>query len=172
MEIVLLINSIDCRQWKPISDDVFEETFNAFVRESQFMDLEPLIGAEFYDDLLINADSTANELLLDGGTYQFEGKTYTNNGLKAVLVHYSYARYIKFGSFTDTAFSFVQKLNPESEPVSDTQKQIIFKQNQQIAFKYWSNVRLFLERKSTDYPLYGSECIQATKSGFRINKIS
>jgi len=170
MEIPILITSIDVRQYKDISDSIFEETFNQFVKEAQFMDIEPLIGNEMYNDLLNNPDNVVNNELLEGGMYTYSGKTYTNVGLKVILIHYAYARYVKFGSYTDTAFSFVQKLNPESEPVSDKQKQVIFKQNQQIAFKYWANVRDFLDRNTEDYPLWNTEC-NNTNSTFRISKI-
>lgn len=171
MEIPILINSIDVRQFRDISDTIFEETFNAFVKEAQFMDLEPLLGNEFYNDLLNNPETTANDVLLEGGTYTYNGKTYTNNGLKTVLIHYAFARYIKFGSVQDTAFSFVQKVAEGSEPVSEKTKQIIFKQNQQIAFKYWTNVLAFLEAKAVDYPLFGTNCV-SSGVGFRISKIS
>ena len=35
MEIPILITSIDVRQYKDISDSIFEETFNQFVKEAQ-----------------------------------------------------------------------------------------------------------------------------------------
>jgi len=108
--------------------------------------------------------------LLNGGTYTYQSVTYTNVGLKAVIVHYAYGRYVLQGGQKDTPFGYVNKLNDKSQEVSLSAKKTMSKMNQQMAFTYWENVRSFLDRNTTDYPLWVNNC-GARKGGFRISKI-
>jgi len=125
-----------------------------FIRDAHFSDLKELMGMDFYFDVLRNPTTTKNSALINGGTYTYSGNTYTNVGIKAVLVHYAYARYVLQGSNTDTPFGFVQKNTPESTEVSYQEKKSIYTMNRQIAYDYWDNVRIFIERNVSDYPLY------------------
>jgi hypothetical protein len=126
---------------------------------------------EFYNDLMRNYTDSKYQSLLNGGTYTYNSTTYTNVGLKAVLVHYTYARYVLFGSQTDTPFSLVEKLNEgQSQQVSLSAKKTMSKMNENIAFNYWENVNDFLNRNSIDYPLWVSNC-NVRSGGFRISKI-
>jgi hypothetical protein len=165
-----LINRTDIQVFRQISNSVYDDVLNQHILDAQFVDLQDLMGMDFYNDLIRNSASVENTSLLDGGTYTYNGITYTNVGLKAVLSHYAYARYIMFGSQTDTPFGFVEKSTQESNAVSEGGKKTMFKMNQQTAYKYWENVVAFLNRKAVDYPLWKNGCIQ-TKSTFRISKI-
>ena len=108
--------------------------------------------------------------MLNGGTYTYQSVTYTNVGLKAVIVHYTYGRYVLQGSETDTPFGRVQKLTNDSQEVSLAAKKTMSKMNQQMAFTYWENVKDFLDRNTNDYPLWENNC-GVRRGGFRISKI-
>lgn len=168
--MTLLINRTDIAEFRQISDTVYDDVLNQHIVDAQFSDLQNLMGINFYNDLIRNYTDANYVTLLDGGTYTYQGITYTNVGLKAVLVHYAYGRYIQFGSQTDTPFGYVDKLNQTSQPVSNDAKKTMAKMNQQVAFNYWENVNLFLERNAEDYPLYESGCVTQNRS-FRISKI-
>ena len=170
MEIVQLITGVDIRQHKQISESAYEDTLNQHIKEAQFLDVQELLGANMYNDLLRNLDDVKYTALLDGGEYTYQSDTYSNVGLKTVLVHFAYARYIKFGSFTDTAFSLVEKTEENSTPVSESTKQVIYKNNQQIAHKYWANVKAYLDRNKSTYPLWDLLCTDVDKT-FRMEKI-
>lgn len=170
MEIVQLITGVDVRQHKQISESAYEETLNQYIKEAQFLDIQELLGANMYNDLLRNEADVKYTTLLDGGNYTYETVTYSNVGLKTVLVHFAYARYIKFGSFTDTPFSMIEKIDENSTPVSDSMKQTIYKNNQQIAHKYWANVKAYLDRNKATYPLWDVICTDVNKT-FRMQKI-
>lgn len=144
---------------------------NQNISDAQFMDVQKLMGVDFYDDLIRNNADANYQALLIKGEYSYNGKIYTNYGLKAVIVFYSYSRYILTGSSVDTPFGFVTKESQHSTPVSKETKKSIFKMNQQIAYNYWENVALFLERNKEDYPLWKNNCVN-TRSTFRISKIS
>lgn len=167
----LLINRTDIANLVQISDTCEDNVLNQEIGNAQLLDVMDLLGEELYNDLLRNFDDAKYSELLKGGDYLFNAITYTFPGLKTVLVYYTNARYKKFGSFIDTPFSIVEKINPESStPVSGENKQSLYKLNKQIAFKHWLSVRKFLDRNATTYPLWGSSCTKIT-STFRIQKI-
>lgn len=169
--MALLIDRTDIAVYRQISSTVYDDVLNMHITDAQFVDVQELLGADFYNDLIMNPTTVANLALLNKASYIHEGTTYLNYGLKSVISHYSYARYVMFGSAIDTPFSLVEKLNPDSRPVSDNSKKTMYKSNQQTAFTYWSNVRQFLDRNSDDYPLWRKECVTPRRSGFRISKI-
>lgn len=169
--MVRLINRTDISKYRQISQNCHDDVLNQQIDDAQFLDISDLLGEELYNDLLLNSTDTKYKALLNGGSYTYQSKTYNNPGLKLAHVFYAYARYFKFGSYTDTAFSIVEKINPEqSTPVGANPKQAVYKLNQQIGFKNWSLVRKFLDRNASTYPLWGSECVVSNRN-FRINKI-
>lgn len=168
--MALLINRTDIALFRQISNTVLDNVLNMHITDAQFVDVQKLLGMDFYNDIVRNPATVPNAALLDGGDYTFQSITYTNVGLKAVIVHYAYGRYALEGSETDTPFGFVEKLNPDSQPTSDKSKERKAKSNQQIAFNYWENVVQFLDRNATDYPLWDNGCI-TQRGNFRISKI-
>lgn len=129
------------------------------ILDAQVFDLQKLLGANFFNDLVENYTSTEYQTLLNGGTYVYKTVTYTNYGLKAVLVHYAYARYVRFGQNIDTPLGIVVKLSENSEQSSVGDKKAAYTDNQTLAFNYWENVRTFLDRNRTDYPLFDDNCV-------------
>lgn len=161
-----LITKTDIAVHRQISDSVYDNVINQHIEDAQFMELKNLIGSSFYNKIVNDVASFSN--LLDGSEYDFEGTSYSHEGIKRVLIYYSYARYIRFGSSTDTPFGFVQKETPDSSSVSTEEKNIIFKQNQQIGFAYWEDVKLFLDRTDPD----GWSEAGARGTRIKISKIS
>lgn len=169
-----LITRTDIAKYKQIAKTTNETSLNVlnqFIDDAHFVDLRPLLGDEFYNDLMRNYTSVAYQTLLKGGDYVYGGTTYTNYGLIPVLVHYAHSRYVLYGSQIDTPFSFVEKTNDNSQIVSLNSKKSTAKNSEQIAFNYWENVKLFLDRNSTTYPLFKSDC-NYRKNSFRISKIN
>lgn len=144
---------------------------NQHISDAQFIDIQKLLGLDFYNELIRNPTSTANAELLIGGDYTYNGTTYTNVGLKSVITFYAYSRYVLFGSQTDTPFGLVQKQGQNSTEIDSGQKKTVSKMNQQTAFVYWENVKLFLDRNKEDYSLWGEGCFTSSRV-FRVSKIS
>jgi hypothetical protein len=167
----LLINRNDIAEYKQISESVHDKILNMHIQDAQFMDVQKLLGVNFYNDLIRNSEDVNYVTLLDGGDYTYNSITYTNVGLKAVLVHYTYSRYVLLGSNNDTPFGLVMKQTNDSVPTTDQNKKIIYTQNQQMAFNYWENVRDFLNRNLTDYPLWNDVNCVVQNNNFRISKI-
>ena len=155
----LLVNRTDIAEFRDISDTVYDKVLNMHILDAQFNDVQKLLGADFFNDLIRNYTSTAYQALLNAGTYTFSGTTYTMVGLKTVIVFYSYARYVRFGSNKDTPFGLVIKTSESTEQASASDKKAIYTENKSLAFNYWENVRNFLDRNFADYPLYENSCL-------------
>lgn len=141
------------------------------ISDAQFVDIQKLMGMDFYNDMIRNYTDANYQTLLNGGVYTYKGITYTNYGLKSVIVFYAYARYILMGSQVSTPLGYIEKNGQNSTAVSYEGKKTMFKLNQQTAYNYWENVRLFIERNKTNYPLWDNNCT-TSRTVFRISKIS
>lgn len=169
--MVLLITRADIATYRQISDTVYDDVLNMHINDAQFVDVQKLMGTDFYNDMIRNSTDANYVTLLDGGDYTYQDVTYTNQGLKAVIVFYTDARYKLLGSNIDTPFSFVTKTSEDSIPVSYSERKTVSKASEQTAYMYWENVRDFLDRNSDDYPLWKNGCGQAKTGNFRISKI-
>lgn len=170
----LLINRTDIAKYRQISNSVFDDVLNSKILEAQMLDVAPLLGEKLFNSLMFDPVAQ-HAALLNEGSYEHEGSTFYNYGLKAVIAHYTYARYQMFGGVIDTPFSQIEKLEGnESRPTSDKTKRDLYTINQQTAFSYWQSVEQFLIR--TDYDLYdtgGCGSINPPgRTGFNISKIS
>ena len=171
MSKVLLITRTDIAEFKDISQTVHDKVLNQHINDAQFMDLQPLLGVQLFNDLLRNYTDANYQSLLNEGDYTYNSVTYFNVGLKRVLIDYVYSRYILLGSNKDTPFGHVVKQTDSSVQSSEGNKKTIHKQNQQMAFANWNNVEDFINRNADDYPLWNSgSCINKT-GNFRISKI-
>lgn len=140
-----LIDILEIRKYKQVSGSITTERINQFILEAQIQDLAPLLGEDLYNSII--TDPSAYETLLNGNKYAYNGKNYTNYGLNIVLAHYAYARYVRFGSYVDTPFSYIEKKNDTSERVSESGKNSLYTLNRDTAFTYFKNVLTYMQRK-------------------------
>lgn len=164
----MLIDRTEIAKHRELSKGVREGKINPYIEDAQRLDLMPLLGENLYNDIVNN--SVDHTLLLDGGNYTYNGKTYNHSGLKKTLSIFTYARYVMFGSYTDTAFGFVEKSNQDSKPVGDAHKRSLYTQNQMTAKAYFDEVSLFMSR--TKYDLWERSGCKPSRSHFKISKIS
>jgi hypothetical protein len=132
------------------------------------VDLFPLLGEQLYYDVINNTSNWSE--LLEGGLYEYNGITYTNVGLKAVLAHYTYARYSLFGDVIDTAFGLKEKLNTDvSKQVDYPMKKTLYEHNCNYAFNLWLNVENYIMRNNIATYI---KCSNENKNkNFRISRI-
>jgi len=162
----LLITRSDIAKYRQIAKTPNNDKLNEMILDAQLLDLQPLLGESLYNKVI--ASPNDYEELLTGGIYEHDGISYTNYGLKMVLAYFAYARYIMFSSVTDTPFSVVEKLNPESRPAEAATKKTLYTLNRDAAMQLWQNVRNYLIRtKHADF-----KCGNTTVSGgLRFTKI-
>lgn len=142
----LLINKSDFAKYNMVSKGVESSRLDTFIGEAQFIDLKCAIGDALYYDVLSNINNPDYQNLIKGSTFTAsDGIEKEQYGLKAVLVYFSWSRYILKSAVVDTSFSVVQKTNTWSEPIGQSTKRDIRDESRQIAFKHWEIVKEYLE---------------------------
>ena len=167
--MIQLITRQDIATYAQISDTVLDNVLNQHINNAQFVDVQKLMGADFYNDMIRNSTDANYIALLTEADYTYKSIVYTNVGLKSVIVNYTYGRYVQFGSQTDTPFGYVTKDNQYSTPTGSGTKKSMSKSCEQTAYEYWKSVRDFLNRNTDIYPLW-NQC--RTRRRFSITKIS
>ena len=152
----LLLSAIDFAPYKELSLNIDDSTrIDPYIKQAQQFDLKPLLDEEFYKDLTDNSSTAPNSLLLIGGGYNHQNKSYEFSGLKAALVFYAYARIIENQNIHVTRFGVVYKNNADvSKRVDEKTLQRLVQQARNQAKVYWDECELFLNRSSTNYPLW------------------
>lgn len=167
-----LIDKTEIIKHRQISNSVRDDKINPFIEDAEFDDLKGLLGELLYNDIVDNPTDQQNIDLLDPFTYTYDSNQYKHKGLKKVLSIFSYARYIMFGSFTDTGFGFVEKNSQDSSNAELAQKKIVYKKEQQMAHKYFNEIKRFLDRNADTYTLWNADCQTQGARSIRINKIT
>lgn len=168
-----LIQIADIQAAKPLSGNVNSpKKVDTFVLEAQDFDIRPILGDEFFADLL-NDFPAFNKYddLWNGSEYTCGDDTFTNPGLKLVLIYYSWARITSDANITSTSFGLVSKLNEDSTPISEKQLARIVSQGRSGAMAYQNRVVDFLVRTSDDFPLFKCVKNSGKSSGIRISPI-
>lgn len=146
----LLVNKQECSKYLSVSLFRKEEDFNRFIREAQMFDLKKLVCEELYQDIVSDAPANDYTLLLEGGSYTFEGKKYEFAGLKVVLAYFAYARYIFVGHQVDTPMGIKVKENQDSETISQTERRDVRTMYKQQADMLWQDCKRYLERTTSN----------------------
>ena len=171
-----LITKTDIQEFKMISDNVSSiKQLSPFIIEAQEFDLRPFMGESFFIDFMDDATAspqfTKYEDLWNGVQYTYSGHKYEHQGIKAILIYHSYARYLPHASVKSTPHGMVHKQNQYSERVSDKTIARMLAQARSGAEEHERRVRLFLQRNRSDYPLYKCPRGKKYRAGMKINKI-
>lgn len=164
----LLVNKQECSKYLSVSLFRKEEEFNRFIREAQMFDLKGLVCESFFQDLTSETPVRDYTLLLEGGSYTFEGKKYEFAGLKTVLSYFAYARYIFVGHQVDTPMGIKEKVNQEGEAISQNERRDVRTMYKQQADLLWQECERYLERNKALFPEYS--CNSGCNESNRINK--
>lgn len=169
----MLITQADFPPYREITANLeYTERLNPYIAQAQQFDIKALLGEKFYANLIANPATTANAKLLNGGSYAVDNYTYEFTGLKAVLVMYSYARFLQNQNVNVTRFGVVFKNNNDvSDRVDEKTMQRIMTNAREQAQAYWQECELFICRNSTDYPLYCQTGQSVNKGGPRISGV-
>ena len=152
---------------KPIAANFKQPAFVQLQEEVQVEDLQKLLGFQFYQDIIQNPTDTWNAALLNGGTYEVSGVTYSYVGLKFTLAYYLYARYVQVSFKKDTATGFVSKNRDDSRQLNKGDEGNYHKDFRKIAGSYWEENEKFIIANSENFPYYNcdsapSNCWDAT----------
>lgn len=154
--IPILINADDIRAYKPLSLNVDEtDRIDQYIREAQVMDLKPLLGRQLYYDFIENVADAKYQDLLNGLEYDDEdGVTVQFEGIKPILVYYSFARILQYYGSNPTRFGLVKKLAENSEPLSMKEIQAMISQAKGGAVAYHDELFRFLDENNETYEFW------------------
>jgi hypothetical protein len=178
MARTVLITLADIKLFKGISSNLNQpKDLIPNILEAQDFNLRPFMGESFYLALLDEFESSPSlnpqiwQELFFGVRYTYDGKQYEHEGLRAVLIYHAYAAYQTTGSSTDTPFGRVHKSHNHSERVSDKTISRIIAQARAGAMSHQERVSLFLNRFSSNYPLWECSGGKKYKAGIVIKQI-
>lgn len=139
---------------------------NQHITHAQDFDLRELMTDQFYYYFMsfftaAGIDPEAPEAIKDlynGKDYQISGVSWSNPGIKPVLVYFTGARLIRGIDNHITPNGFRTKVNEFSEPVSNGTKVFQANEYENQALSYWAMITTYLNHNKDLYPHYFSEC--------------
>lgn len=165
----MLITKEELQDHRAISKSVKASVINSFIEDAEIQDLVPLLGEKLYFDIVKNPANYAD--LLDGCNYVYDEVTIKNPGLKKVLAIFVNAKYIMFGNQSSTPFGTVEKNYQDGHHIERASRKERYKLEQQTAFIYWEQVKIYLDRNTDDYEFWAYGCSNPRRT-FRLNKIT
>lgn len=158
-----LITLSDLQQLKHIYDSVRNSIiWPQFVNEAQLFDIKAWLSDALLNELveqtLPETYSAENKILLDGGSYLYQDKTYLFSGLKACIIYYAFARFTNRSPFNYTVAGIVIKDSDLSTPVTDKVIQRLETEARLMGDSLREETIMYLNRNYTLYPLWSSGC--------------
>ena len=153
---------------RPMSIHIDEEKINAYIRESEDIDLRGALGDALLLDIKENPDQYGT--LLDGGVYEDAcGAKHVLTGLKTALAYYVYARMVKNADDNVTRFGFVNKDGDYSSRPDYQEKSMAYNDAYSVAASYLKECVAYLNANKQDYPLYkGNGGIRSNLTTYKV----
>ena len=156
--IDLIIDAADLANYKDISLHTPSARINEYIRDAQEQDLRLLLGNSFYFDVLANLNNPVYSDLLNGGDFTKDSCTWTQQGLKLVLVEFAWGRYTYFGVNNDTPFGNTVKLSDFSNTTESKDRRDMWEESKQRANSYFDVIRHYLCDAGFDVWDNGCDC--------------
>jgi hypothetical protein len=173
-----MININDIKLYKSISININTiKELDPFILEAQDFDLRAFMGESFYldfiDDFFASPSLVKYSDLWNGQEYEHGGYRYKHEGLKAILIHHSYARFLSHANITSTPYGIVSKTNQYSEKADEKTMSRLIQQARSSASVFEERVEKYLNWYSSDFPLWrklkGQE--QKYRSGVKFRQV-
>jgi hypothetical protein len=170
--MIPLVSFSDLEQLKYIASSVKNSaSWPHFCSEAQLFDVKVWLGDGLLNEIYLQSlpspqtISAANQLLLDGGTYTYQSKTYLFQGLKSCIIYYAFARFTNRTAFNYTAAGIVVKDSDLSTPISDKIMQRLETESRLMADAIQCEIITFLNRNYLNYPLWRNQGVCGTNCG-------
>lgn len=170
----LLIVKEDFSPYKSLSVNLNDITkLQNYILEAQMQDIAPALGEGLYADLIAHQSDTNYQTLLNGERYTNPqiNQEIIFPGLKAAIVYYSYARYIRFANITPTPSGFVTKNNDYASQISEKALSSMIQQAESSGYAYLRKVLTYLFHKRANYPLWFGTLEVRKRRGTRITSV-
>lgn len=174
-----LITPAHIKAYRPTAD-IADDRITPYILEAQHNDLRPALNDVLYYDLMTkftdsgDAMYTKYQELINGKAYTYNSNTVYFSGLAPMVAYHALARFLVNNPVNITRFGVVQKVNPQSEPISIAAIQAVVHELRSAAISYQNELIQFLETNITDYPLYntgGASENLSTRTSFKFFKL-
>lgn len=176
MEAMITLN--DIKLYKSISSNINTiKELDPFILEAQDFDLRAFMGESFYldfiDDFFASPSLVKYSDLWNGQEYEYGGYRYKHEGLKAILIHHSYARYLSHANVTSTPYGIVSKTNQYSEKADEKTMARLIQQARSSATVFEERVEKYLNLHSSNFPLWKTIKSESKnyKSGIKFRQV-
>jgi hypothetical protein len=154
-----MININDIKLYKSISSNINTiKELDPFILEAQDFDLRAFMSESFYldfiDDFFASPSLAKYSDLWNGQEYEYGGYRYKHEGLKAILIHHSYARFLSHANVTSTPYGIVSKTNQYSEKADEKTMSRLIQQARSSASVFEERVEKYLNWHSSDFSLW------------------
>lgn len=167
--MINLVTKSDFAPYKYFANSIkSEQSLDQCIQEAQLFDIKKWIGDALLKELCDQSEvvpttlTTLNSLLLNGCDYTYNSVNYTLTGLKSCICYYALSRYIRFDSVKLTAVGVVKKEDIYSSPVDDKTIHSMANNEREKAEALRLEIILYLNRFSSDYPLWN--CHKKTRN--------
>lgn len=126
---------------KPIDQNSLDK-FEQLQREVELCDVEQYLGMEFYQELKRNLSEY--DTLMNGGSYELGGYTYSFSGLIYVLSYLLFARYIRQSYIVDSYSGFVQHTGNDFKQISGGELKNLEARYKDVAGAEWDRCLHYL----------------------------
>lgn len=173
----VILKLADIQVYSDIADNFKPARLQRFATRVQETQLRELLNDAFYNALINDLDVNGNPqnapfvALINGKTYEFNGKTVEYFGLKPFLVFHWLSINIREGDiFMSNAGNISFDQNPQDNMVKISQKTIdsINATYLNSIISYTNNITRFLNENQNDYTLWISKSDNASKTSFNI----
>jgi len=157
------ITLTDIQDLKYIASSVKNnDSWLQFCSEAQLLDVKPWLTdallVELENETITPPYSAANQILMDGGSYVYQTKTYLFQGLKHCIAYYAFARFTNRTSFNYTAAGIVLKDSDLSTPATTKDIQRLETEARLTADAIKCEIMTYLNRNYDLYPLWADVC--------------
>lgn len=129
---------------RPIGRHVDTDKLAACIRESEKMDIKPVLGDTLYLSVRDNPESF--ETLLEGGEYVYGGNKYSFSGLKSALAYYAYSRVVRLSDGQVVRYGYVNKDSEYSSKADFKEKHQEYTDARLVADHYLGECLQYLKR--------------------------
>jgi len=149
-----LIQRQELTTYYDVSKNFDETRLNAHIMRAQRNDVQHVLGAELYYDMMQDLNAVKYQLLLNGGTYDKQSRTIYFQGVNELLASFAYSRVLgNNDTFVGNKGNKI-KLSDESTEQTKVEVNVKAREAYSEALNIADSLKGFLEDNPDDYPLY------------------
>ena len=151
-----LLTPIDFKTYKDLGKRIDEDKMKPIILQAQEVDLRGFLGGTFYFDVMTNLEAESYQDLLSGSTFEHQGVTYHQEGLKALLADLFMSRFLDQINVNITPFGATNKLSTDSQPTDKASLRDASQGEKEMAAQKWEDIKTYLSINSAQFPKYNT----------------